>query len=279
MDTTGQAICPPPESPVWLPFVTPERLGEVTSTNALLAERAAEGAPEGTVLIAESQTAGRGRLGRSWLDPAGGSLLCSILFRPEFGPTDWFLALTTVSLAAGAACAEVTGAEVACKWPNDLVSPEGRKLAGVLAEAVAPPRPGERGGLVVGIGLNCNWPPDFPPRDEEGAEIAARATSLDRLVGAPVDNAALAERLLQLVAERWGELSRPASFTAAKGRLLSDYRKACATLGQRVRVELPGSVIEGRAVAVGDDGYLVVATEEGERAVGVGDVIHLRASR
>lgn len=275
-DTTGQATRPVAPSPVWRPFCSPERLAEVPSTNLALAERAKEGAPEGTVLLAESQSAGRGRLGRRWLDPPGGSILCSLLFRPRLPLEEWFLAPMAVSLAARAACEQVAGAETACKWPNDLVSlPDGLKLAGVLAETVGETPGSAPRALVVGIGLNCNWPADFPPAGLEGDELATRATSLDRLTGRPVDKSALEAALLSEVARRWHPLAE-AGLAPGKAALLSEFRAACATLGQQVRVELPTGAVEGEALAIEEDGRLRVATEVGEATFGVGDVVHLR---
>ena len=279
-DTTSEATRLDASSPAWRPFVSPRRYEQVASTNALLVEEARAGALEGTVLVAESQSAGRGRLGRRWLDPPGGSLLCSVLFRPRFSSEDWFLAPLVVSLAARAACAEVAGVELSCKWPNDLVAlPDDLKVAGVLAEAVAEGVGGAPSALVVGIGLNCNWPDGFPPAGKEGAEIAARATSLDRLAGGPVSKKRIEAAMLAEISARWGELNGAGdSFSQLRARLLSEYRASCATLGQMVRVEMSGGSVSGRAVAVADDGRLVVAGERGAMAVEVGDVVHLRPS-
>lgn len=271
--------------PRWLPWITPEWLEETGSTNADLLSRAKAGAPEGTVLLAERQTAGRGRLGRRWLDHPGGSVLCSMLFRPAEPIDRWNRAAIVVALAAVDACGEVAGVECTLKWPNDLLAPDCRKVGGILAEV------GAGGALVVGIGLNCNWPTEFPPAGEpEAAEIAARAISLDRCRAAgaageatsawsatgaapatsarPVDRDAVARRLLEGVADRW-----PVVDAAA---LQAEYRSRCSTIGQLVRIELLDGELTGEALDVDDAGRLLVRTETGVERVDVGDVFHLR---
>lgn len=161
-------------------FEAPEYLEEIDSTNRYLADAARAGAPEGAAVLADRQTAGRGRLGRRWLDVPGGSVLCSMLFRPPLEPGRWHLIGWAVAVAARQAIVEVTGVDVEFKWPNDLVVAD-RKLAGVLGETVPP------SGLVVGIGVNCNWPSGRPPE-----EIASLATSLERETHRPVEVGELA---------------------------------------------------------------------------------------
>lgn len=271
-----QATRPPGTQPKsgWRPFLSPERLGETSSTNAELIERASSGAPEGTVVLADRQSAGRGRLGRQWLDHPGGSVLCSILFRPGWPIGCWFLGGWLVALAAIDACRQVAGVDARCKWPNDLLAgAEHRKLAGVLAETTPPD------GLVVGIGINCNWPYDFPRAGvPEAAEVAARAISLDRLAGESIDRDEVAAALLAAVATRWSTLSGPDGSLLAPGeaKLRAEYRRVCSTIGQEVRVELPGEVLTGRAVDVDEGGHLVVEIGSRLRAFDAADVVHLR---
>jgi BirA family biotin operon repressor/biotin-[acetyl-CoA-carboxylase] ligase len=272
--STTQATRAPGGAYQWRPFVAPERLDEIDSTNSELARRAAAGAPEGTVLLAERQTAGRGRLGRRWLDHPGGSILCSVLLRPAWTPERWHLAGWALMCSARDAVAEVTGVMLAGKWPNDLLAADGRKVAGVLAEAV----PG--GGLVVGIGLNCNWPDRFPPEGEPGAaEVAARAISLDRLAGGPVPRDAIAQRMLERLGAEWAALrpQAPAPDEEAVRSLASRYRAACGTIGEQVSVELPGEQVVGTALDVDDLGRLLVDVGACLRTVDSGDVVHLRS--
>ena len=255
-------------------------LAETASTNSDVAAAAAAGEPEGLVIAADHQTAGRGRMGRTWTAPAGSALLCSFLLRP---PVDRVhLAVTAVGCAAAAACLRVAGVEPGLKWPNDLVielagEPDRkagepaeatggswRKLAGILAEAVSD---GERvTGVVVGLGLNVIRPPDFP------AELDGIATSLDRVSPAGgVDRRDLLEAICEELEDRYQVLlDRPSE-------LMAEYRRRCVTIGQEVRVEQTGETWEGRAAGVADAGSLEVATDEGIRQVQAGDVVHLRS--
>ncbi len=200
--------------PPW--FVDPARLDVVDSTNRYLTARAVEGAPEGLSVVADRQTAGRGRLERSWIDVPGGSLLCSMLFRPVMEMDRWFLVSMLVALAGLDACADVAGVDASCKWPNDLVV-DGRKIGGILAEVVRPPASPAAGsgpGLVVGIGINCNWGDAW---DDSPLGPSLPATSLDRVAGRPVDREAVTLRLLERVAQRYSALTGRAGWTDAAG--------------------------------------------------------------
>jgi BirA family biotin operon repressor/biotin-[acetyl-CoA-carboxylase] ligase len=276
-------------------FRSPVRLHVVDSTNRYLADLARDGAAEGTSVLADSQTAGRGRLGRRWVDAAGGSVLCSVLFRPEMPPESWHLLSWLVALAARDACADAAGVELTCKWPNDLEA-RGRKVAGLLAEVAwsppaqpaplgagaagpvkgnAGPATGNAGpAVVVGVGINCNWPADWPRRDDpDAAAIAAGATSLDRIAGRPVDRDAVADRLLDRVAQR--DLALEERPNAARS-LSAEYRRNLSTIGLLVRVELPGETFVGRALDVNDEGHLLVDVGACVRTVSAGDVVHVR---
>jgi BirA family transcriptional regulator, biotin operon repressor / biotin---[acetyl-CoA-carboxylase] ligase len=235
------------------------RFDEIDSTNAYLRGEARRGAREGVVAVADHQSAGRGRLDRRWEAPAGASLLASMLFRPEFDPAELHLLTAAVALAAAEACREVAGVGPVVKWPNDLLVGEA-KLAGVLAEAefVDP----AAGAVVVGIGLNVDWP---GPDGVEG-------TCLRDLSGGPVDRAVLLDALLSALSTRRGMLD------TAPGRreVAAELRERCATLGRRVRVELAAEAVVGVAVEVDDAGHLVVRTATGTRTVSAGDVVHLR---
>jgi BirA family biotin operon repressor/biotin-[acetyl-CoA-carboxylase] ligase len=257
-------------------FADVQRLAVVDSTNRVLAEAAKQGAPEGLVVVADEQTAGRGRLGRRWSAPAGSALLCSMLFRPWLPSDQLHLLTLAVCLAGRAACNLVAGVEPAVKWPNDLVL-GGRKLAGVLAETVPYPSL----GVVVGIGVNLSWPPpDHPgaPPDPYGragelARVSSKATSLLREAGVVVDRDVLLEALLAEVAGRYREMAG----AGGPEVLLAEYRSACSTIGRRVRVELPGGTFEGTALGVGPGGRLLVEEDAGTvREVGAADVVHLR---
>lgn len=257
----------PPETPRW----DVRRLAETGSTNTDAMALARDGAPEGVVLVADVQTAGRGRLGRTWTAPPGSSLLLSVLLRPPAGVAE------AVTMVAGLAMAEAVGAvagvDARLKWPNDLVVGE-RKLAGILAEADWPagatisggwrrPDPHERVAVVVGIGVNVNWP-------EVPDELADLLVACNHVAGRPVDRDALLDAFLERLGARYADLR-------AGTVPIADWRARSATLGRRVRIDLGGDDVEGTAVDVDAAGRLVVDTLEGERRTfAVGDVTHLR---
>lgn len=228
-----------------------EVLAAVGSTNALVAERARAGEPAGLVVVAEQQTAGRGRLDRSWVSPPRAGLTMSVLVRPNLPPVHWpWLPLLT-GLAVRDAVAEQTGLEAGLKWPNDVLV-GGRKTCGVLAEVAEP------GAAVLGIGLNVTTRADELPGDGATSLALAGGTTTDR------------DTLLRAVLRTLGALLRDAATDLEPVR--AAYRARCLTLGQPVRLELPGSRVEGVAQAVDDGGRLVV---DGT-AYGAGDVVHLR---
>lgn len=235
---------------------------EIGSTNDWLMDQAREGAAEGLVAIADHQTAGRGRRDRRWTAPPGSSLLFSVLLRPNLPPDRLHLTTAAVALSTAAACADVAGVDVALKWPNDLLAHE-RKLAGILAESIVS-EDGSGVAVVVGTGLNVNWPPVQP------AEIAHLATALNREAGRDIDRAELLVGLLENLddyVDDWDAVAH-------------DYRARCATVGRQVRVDLgePGT-LEGTAVDVTAGGLLEVEDFRGGRhQVAVGDVVHLAQS-
>jgi BirA family biotin operon repressor/biotin-[acetyl-CoA-carboxylase] ligase len=234
-------------------FADLRSVAETGSTNADLLALARAGAPDGIVLVADHQTAGRGRAGRTWTAPPGASLLFSVLVRPE--PVAAPLASLAMAVAAVDAVAAAAGFAPQVKWPNDVVW-EGRKLAGILAEAHWPTH--DAVAVVVGVGLNVNWPDELPP------ELEGIATAVNHVAGRPIDREALLVEVLQQFDRRLGDL--------ATGVLLDAWRQRSATLGQRVRVELGSETFEGIARDITDEGHLVVD----DRTVTVGDVVHLR---
>jgi BirA family transcriptional regulator, biotin operon repressor / biotin---[acetyl-CoA-carboxylase] ligase len=241
---------------------------------------ARDGAAEGIVLVADHQSAGRGRLGRTWQAPPGSSLLVSVLLRPPASAADAVTMVAALSMAEAAGA--VAGVDARLKWPNDLVVAVGgtdRKLAGILAEADWPtgstisggyvePAPTERVTVVVGIGVNVNWPADVPD------DLAATLTSCNHLAGREVDREDLLIEFLRRLDERYGRLrATPDDRTW----LRDDWRRRSATLGRRVRVDLGAGDVEGTAVDIDDAGRLVVETVDGDvRTLAVGDVVHLR---
>ncbi|MEV6753553.1 biotin--[acetyl-CoA-carboxylase] ligase [Streptomyces sp. NPDC051214] len=240
------------------------------STNTDLAARADE-LPEGAVLVAEEQSSGRGRLDRRWSAPARSGLFFSVLLKP--GPEvpvarwGWLPLLTGVAVATG--LSRAAGVDTALKWPNDLlvtVAGEERKAGGILAERAGS---ADGGGVVVGIGINVTLRADELPVPTAGSLALAGAASTDR-------DTVLRAVLRSL--EQWYGDWRTAEGDPAASRLQETYAAGCATLGRKVRAELPGDrSITGEAVAVDSDGRLILATGEGvQEPVGAGDVVHLR---
>ncbi|CAM5426932.1 biotin--[acetyl-CoA-carboxylase] ligase [Streptomyces abikoensis] len=236
------------------------------STNTDLVAAAADKA-EGTVLVAEEQSSGRGRLDRTWSAPARSGLFFSVLLRPGDGvPAErWGWLPLLAGVATATALSRAAGVDTALKWPNDLlvtVGGEERKAGGILAE-----RTGD--AVVVGIGLNVTLRADELPVPTAGSLALAGAQVLDR------------DPLLRAVLrslEEWYGVWRDAGGDPAGSRLQEAYAAGCATLGRHVRAELPGgSALVGEAVAVDGDGRLVLATADGvQRPVGAGDIVHVR---
>jgi BirA family biotin operon repressor/biotin-[acetyl-CoA-carboxylase] ligase len=255
-------------------FTDIRRFDSLDSTNRYLLDEARAGAPEGVVAVADHQTAGRGRLGRVWEAPPGANLLVSVLMRPDLPSDQRHLVTAVVALAAVDAVAEVAGAAVGVKWPNDLLAPDGRKLAGVLAEAdlsapvtgvaLVPP-------VVVGIGVNVNWPASD---DDLPEPLRGAATSVRQVVGRPVDRSDLLDGLLAALEPRVADLGSE----AGRDRQTGDLRTRCVTLGSRVRVELPDERFEGTALDVTGAGHLLVDVAGTVRTVVAGDVVHVRSS-
>jgi BirA family biotin operon repressor/biotin-[acetyl-CoA-carboxylase] ligase len=235
-----------------------EVVQESGSTNADVAARFSAGEEEGLVVVAEHQTAGRGRLGREWVDAPRSSLIVSFLLVPEDVPADrwpWLPLLTGVATAE--AVRRVTGVQVDLKWPNDVLA-DGHKLGGILLERV------EREGsaaAVVGIGINCAQTSEELPVPE--------ATSISIVTGAPVDRSALLGALVEELSGLYDEWRAGADLRAA-------YLELCVTPGQEVQVAVPGGEVVGRAVDVDATGRLVVRTGSGEEHLGAGDVVHVR---
>ncbi|MFJ3763737.1 biotin--[acetyl-CoA-carboxylase] ligase [Streptomyces sp. NPDC090082] len=235
------------------------------STNSDLAARAGE-LPEGAVLVAEEQTTGRGRLDRTWTAPARSGLFLSVLLKPDVPVHRWGWLPLLTGVAAATGLAKAAGVDTSLKWPNDVlvsVAGEERKAGGILAE-----RAGED-AIVVGLGINVTLREDELPVPAAGSLLLAGAVSTDRDT--------LLRAVLRSLAQWYGDWTRADGDPVASG-LQTAYTAGCATLGRRVRAELPGErMLEGEAVALDGDGRLVVATEGGgTEAVGAGDIVHLR---
>jgi BirA family biotin operon repressor/biotin-[acetyl-CoA-carboxylase] ligase len=259
-------------------FTDIRRFETIDSTNRYLLDQARAGAPDGVVAVADHQTAGRGRLGRRWEAPAGANLLMSVLLRPELPAPLRHLAPAVVALAAAEAAQNVAGLALGVKWPNDLLAPDGRKVAGVLAEGDLATGVGEPGtaagappGVVVGIGVNVNWPAEGGDLPDD---LAGTATSLRQQTGHPVDRWEVLDALLTALEPRLSDLET----VPGRARQADDLRRRCTTVGTEVRIELADSVFEGVAVDVTAEGHLVVDSGGEFRTVVAGDVVHVRPS-
>ncbi|MFB9235206.1 biotin--[acetyl-CoA-carboxylase] ligase [Plantactinospora siamensis] len=260
-----------------------ELVAETGSTNADVAAAARAGEPAGLVLVAERQTAGRGRRGRGWESPARAGIATSVLLRPGTPEPDrdWPAAPPAgygwLSLLAGVALAEAVSRlaelDAALKWPNDLLL-DGRKVAGILAEAVPAGGPGEPPAVVLGIGLNVTLRAGELPEPAAGGPPP---TSLALAGAAATDRDPLLRALLRGLAT-WYDRWRVAGGDVEASGLRTAYLRRCGTLGRPVRVLLPaGAELVGTAGTVDADGRLVVTGPDGaEHAVAAGDVLHLR---
>jgi BirA family biotin operon repressor/biotin-[acetyl-CoA-carboxylase] ligase len=238
-------------------------VAETGSTNSDLLAAARAGAPEGTVLAAEVQTAGRGRLDRRWTCPPRAALSFSVLLRPDGVPAvarGWIPLLAGVAVAAGLRAQAGLGARL--KWPNDVLAGEG-KIAGILAEQAGD-------AIVLGIGINVTTRRDeLPVRRATSVVLAGAVPDRERLLVAVLGE-------LEAWYRRW-----VAAVAAGPGGdpagLRAEYLRLSATVGQQVRVSMPGGkLITGRAGDVDATGRLVVETASGPVPVSAGDVVHVR---
>ena len=232
-------------------FQDVRRLAETDSTNRYALDLARAGAPDGVVVVADHQRAGRGRLGRTWTAPPGASLLVSVLLRPELPPEERHVVVMAAAVAMAEALELTARVNASTKWPNDLLVGN-RKIAGILAEATGD-------AVVVGIGVNLDWPEI--PRELEGVATACnlesgRTTSRDELLA--------------------GFLVRYDLRLADLDETRRRYRLGLGTLGRRVRVERADGTLVGRAVDVDDAGRLLVEVDGSIEVIASGDVVHLR---
>ena len=231
------------------------------STNADVAAAAGAGVPEGLVLVAEHQSAGRGRADREWTAPPRSGLTFSVLLRPP-APTrpmwGWLPLLAGLSVATP--LTRLSGLDVGLKWPNDVLVAD-RKVAGLLAEVVGD-------AVVLGVGINVSLREDELP--------VPAATSLSLAGSEVVDREPVLRAVLRDLAVRYRAWCDAHGDAEAAG-LLGDYRAACVTIGRDVAVHLPGGrQLTGRVRDVDATGRLVVEGADGIEALAAGDVVHVR---
>ncbi|MCP9455869.1 MAG: biotin--[acetyl-CoA-carboxylase] ligase [Nitrospira sp.] len=249
---------------------------DVRSTNSEAMALAQAGAEHGTVVVADCQTAGRGRLARQWYSPRGMNLYCSILIREKGSTTDTAEWLSWIPLATALATAEavqtVSSIALSLKWPNDLIYDE-KKVGGILCESS---HPVSRSPIVViGIGLNVNLPQESLPK-----ELQETATSLFEIVKSPLDRNRLLAQLLNELEPTLNELTG-----YGVDRLRNAYLRRCATLGKQVRVIMGANKeVIGRAESISRSGALQLRTSCSSTMgtapdlieIHAADVIHLR---
>lgn len=234
------------------------RFGKIDSTNSYVLSLGDKGFPEGTVAVADEQTAGHGRFGRKWEAAPTSSLLLSVLLRPAFLQRDELFVLTfSAAVALSEAIREVTGVETELKWPNDILI-AGKKVCGILLES------GFEGDklshVVLGIGLNVNQV-DFPE------EIKDKATSLSIAAGRPCDREELLSSILVRLNETYESL-RSREFY----RVMKKWRENSNLFGRNVTIRIAGKEIEGTFEDVTDDGSAVIRTPSGERRFTAGEI-------
>src|SRR5487761_1940760 len=219
-------------------------LPEIGSTNTYAADPARTGAIEGTLVITDHQTAGRGRVGRVWKALPGQQLALSLILKPSFPPH--FLVMAS-ALAVAQAVEAVTAALPDIKWPNDVLL-DGRKVSGILIET-------SEGVAMLGMGVNVNGALDSDP------ELATRATTLAAALGHPVSREALAAAILQRLDARYHDLLTGGA--TARRNLRAAWRERLVTLGRRVTIRQREVTLVGLAEDVSDDGALLLRLDDG----------------
>jgi len=234
----------------------------IGSTNDRARTALTEEEGDGLAIVADLQTTGRGRQGRSWISPSGVNLMCSVGLRPRIPAAESGLLGIATALAVQAACEPWAALQI--RWPNDLVASDGAKVAGLLIETALDG--GRISSAVLGIGINVNW-----RRTEMPREIAEHATSLCDLAGERIDRIALLGRLLAALD---GEVMA-LEFGASP---VERYRAASWLSGREVEVDLGDHRLVGAAAGIADDGSLLVDGPAGRVALSYGEVVHVASS-
>ena len=222
---------------------------EIDSTNIYAGRLGNEGAPHGTMVVSDKQTAGKGRRGRTWDSPAGENIYLSLLLRPEIAPDKASMLTLVMALAVAEGIREETGADPRIKWPNDIVL-DGKKVCGILTEMHA--EIGRIHHVVIGVGINVNGS-HFPK------EIQETATSLFLQIGKKQNRAVLIVRIM----ERFEALYEQFADNGDLSGLLGDYNRLLVNVNRLVRVLDPKTAYEGVALGVNEKGELLVRTDDG----------------
>jgi BirA family biotin operon repressor/biotin-[acetyl-CoA-carboxylase] ligase len=234
-----------------------EHFEEINSTNTYVSVKAKEGASEGLVARADYQSAGRGRLDRTWEAPPRSALMCSILLSPPTSPDEMQLVVAAVALSARSALGALCSVFPQLKWPNDLIVDD-KKIAGLLAEVVN----SENGiTIVAGIGINLTDSPEGLP-----------ATNALKVSGVTITPEALLEKLLEELNIRRGLLDTE----AGRQMLRAEYESVLETIGRSVIVEQSDAMFPALATGIDATGRLILNAAGEEKIISVGDVIHVR---
>ena len=238
--------------------------GEVGSTNDVLLELMGDGlAADGTVVVSDSQTAGRGRLGRRWVSPAGSNLYLSALFCPEISPRK----SSVFTFLASCALVDVFsgyGVDATIKWPNDILV-DGKKISGVLTELGA--SDGSVDYIVIGIGVNLNLPEEFIRREME--DISEKTTSLSILLGEEVNRERFCAELVSALDRFYGEFRRRGTQV-----IVDMWIERWGFFGKEISVDVSGEIVSGVVERVDGNGFLYLRTDKGDlRRVVTGDTV------
>ena len=238
---------------------------DVSSTNTLAMEMASKGAPEGTIVLAEAQTGGKGRRGRKWISPRG-NLYLSVVLRPDV-PLHKSPVITLMgAVAVASAIRRMYGLKASIKWPNDILI-SGRKVCGLLTEMSA--EQDRVRHIVLGIGIDANMDLEALPSD-----VRAQTTTLAVEAGGKIDRTALLRQLLREL-DRWYGV-----FLADERDILAAWRTLNVTTGNRVAISGAGEVLEGLAQGIDDEGRLIIRLDDGTvRTIAAGDVTIVKEKR
>ena len=229
----------------------------IDSTNNCARAVAGCGAREGTIIIAEHQTAGKGRLGRQWEANPNENLIFSIVLRPKLGPDALNLLPLYVAVAVSQAIETMTGLPVECKWPNDLLI-NNRKVAGILIEASTKSNDVEH--VVIGIGINVN-------QHRFSGELQTKATSLKLALGREVDRGALFQEILSSLESNYNTISSDGFHS-----IVPTWLSRSSMINRKISVSQQGTVISGIVKGLSNEGGLVLKTATSERTLYAGDV-------
>lgn len=239
----------------------------LTSTQELGKELARGGAAEGTLVLAECQSDGRGRLGRRWFSPQGDGIYMSIILRPPTHLRDVQLLSLAVAVAISEAIEKAYGLAVQVKWPNDILYGQ-KKLCGILGETSAV---GERAVYaVIGIGINTDTRPSLFPE-----EIRGQVASLRDILGYEVCREELTATVVNEI-YRW---TKEMLYEGKREELLREYKQRCNTLGQEVIIETGQEILHGTAKDIDTDGALIISTAEGDLKITAATACHLRTAK